>query len=95
MEAIWQGLVKAAELVFRLDPEIWAITWLSLKISGSATAISLLFGIPIGIAMAMSQFPGRSLVAAAVNTGMGLPPVVVGLFVALFLWRSGPLGFLD
>ena len=95
MELIWDGFIKAVELVIRMDTEVWAITWLSLKISGSATAISLLLGIPLGIAMAMSEFPGRSVIAAAVNTGMGLPPVVVGLFVALFLWRSGPLGFLD
>ena len=95
MELIWQGIVKAVELVIGLDAEVWAITWLSLKISGSATTISLLLGIPMGIGLAMSRFPGRSVIAAAVNTGMGLPPVVVGLFVAMFLWRSGPLGFLD
>ena len=77
------------------DAEVWAITWLSVKVSGSATMISLLLGIPMGIALAMSRFPGRSVIAAAVNTGMGLPPVVVGLFVSMFLWRSGPLGFLE
>ena len=95
VELIWQGIVKAVELVVGFDAEVWAITWLSLKISGSATMISLLLGIPLGIALAMSRFPGRSVIAAAVNTGMGLPPVVVGLFVSMFLWRSGPLGFLE
>ncbi|MPZ78395.1 MAG: ABC transporter permease subunit [Deltaproteobacteria bacterium] len=95
MDLIWQGIVKAVELVVGFDAEVWAITWLSLKISGSATAISLLLGIPLGVALAMSRFPGRSVIAAAVNTGMGLPPVVVGLFVSMFLWRSGPLGFLE
>ena len=95
MDLIWQGIVKAVELVIGLNAEVWAITWLSLKISGSATAISLLLGIPLGVALAMSRFPGRSVIAAAVNTGMGLPPVVVGLFVSMFLWRSGPLGFLE
>lgn len=95
MELIWQGVVKAIELVVGFNAEVWQITWLSLKISGSATLISLLIGIPLGIALALARFPGRSLVAAAVNTGMGLPPVVVGLFVSIFLWRSGPLGFLD
>ena len=95
MELMWQGIVKAFELVVGFDAEVWAITWLSLKISGSATTISLLLGIPLGIALAMSRFPGRSVIAAAVNTGMGLPPVVVGLFVSMFLWRSGPLGFLE
>jgi tungstate transport system permease protein len=95
MELMWQGIVKAVELVFGLDAEVWAITWLSLQISGCATSIALLLGIPLGMALAMVRFPGRSVVAALVNTGMGLPPVVVGLFVSMFLWRSGPLGFLD
>ena len=95
MELIRQGALKAIELVFTFDAEVWAITWLSIKISGSATLISLLVGIPVGIALALAHFPGRSLVAAVVNTGMGLPPVVVGLFVSIFLWRSGPLGFLE
>jgi len=95
VELIWQGLAKAAELVFGFDAEVWAITWLSIKISGSATFVSLLLGIPLGIALALARFPGRSTLAALVNTGMGLPPVVVGLFVSIFLWRSGPLGFLD
>jgi tungstate transport system permease protein len=95
LELIWQGIVKAIELVFGFDAEVWAITWLSLKISGGATLISLLLGVPLGIALALTHFLGRSVIVALVNTGMGLPPVVVGLFVSLFLWRSGPLGFLE
>jgi tungstate transport system permease protein len=95
VELIWHGIVKAIELIFSFDPEVWEITWLSLQISGSATLISLLVGIPLGISLALTRFAGRSLVAALINTGMGLPPVVVGLFVSLFLWRSGPLGFLE
>ena len=95
MELIWQGGVKAVELIFGFDPQVWSITWLSLKISGCATLVSLLLGIPLGIALALARFRGRSLIAALVNTGMGLPPVVVGLFVSVFLWRSGPLGFLE
>jgi tungstate transport system permease protein len=95
VELLWQGAVKAAELIFGFDGEVWAITWLSLKISGCATVISLLLGIPLGITLALASFPGRSFIAALVNTGMGLPPVVVGLFVSIFLWRSGPLGFLE
>jgi tungstate transport system permease protein len=95
MELIWQGAAKAFELVFGFDAEVWGITWLSIKISGCATFIALLLGIPLGIALALRRFPGRSLAAALINTGMGLPPVVVGLFVSIFLWRSGPLGFLE
>jgi tungstate transport system permease protein len=95
MELIWQGIVKAIELVFGGDAEVWSITWLSIQISGTATLISLLLGIPLGIALALSRFPGRSFAVALVNTGMGLPPVVVGLFISILLWRSGPLGFLE
>jgi len=94
LELIWQGFAKAVHLVFGFDAEVWEVTWLSLKISGGATAISLLLGIPLGILLAMARFPGRSVFAAAVNTGMGLPPVFVVLFFSLFFWRSGPLVFL-
>jgi tungstate transport system permease protein len=95
VELIWQGIVKAVELLFGGDREIWEITWLSLKISGGATLISLVLGIPLGIALALLRFPGRGVIAALVNTGMGLPPVVVGLWISIALWRSGPLGFLE
>jgi tungstate transport system permease protein len=92
---IWNGIVTAFALLFGGDAEVWSITWLSLEISGFATMISLLLGMPLGIFLAMTRFPGRAITVALVNTGMGLPPVVVGLFVSIFLWRSGPLGFLD
>ena len=95
MELIWQGAVKAAELVFGFDAEVWSITWRSPQVSGYATLISLLIGIPLGIALALQRFPGRGATVAVINTGMGLPPVVVGLFVSIFLWRSGPLGFME
>lgn len=76
------------------DPEVIRITLLTLKVSGTATLISLLIGLPIGVFLALVNFPGRKLVVSAVNTGMGLPPVVVGLWVSIMLWRYGPLGFL-
>jgi tungstate transport system permease protein len=75
--------------------ELIQITLLSLQISAIATAISLLVGLPLGTLLALGRFPGRSLALSLVNTGMGLPPVVVGLFVALLLWRSGPCGDLE
>ena len=77
-----------------LDREVLRITLLSLAISGSATAVSLVLGISIGTGVALGSFPGKKIVVSLVNTGMGLPPVVVGLFVSIFLWRNGPLGFL-
>jgi len=95
MDLLWQGIREAFRLIVTGDPGVLQITWLSLKVSGAATGLSLLFGIPAGIALGLSRFPGRSLLLSLVNTGMGLPPVVVGLFVSIFLWRSGPLGFLE
>ncbi len=94
MELIWQGMRQAVLLLVRGDPEVLRITLLSLQVSGTATLLSLLIGIPLGTFLALTRFPGRSMIISLVNTGMGLPPVVVGLFVSIFLWRSGPLGFL-
>lgn len=68
------------------------ITLLSLAVSGLATAVSLLIGLPLGTWLALSTFRSRGLVLSVVNTGMALPPVVAGLAVAFLLWRSGPLG---
>ncbi len=70
------------------------IVFLSLKVTGIALFFSTLIGIPVGVAMGMARFPGRKLVVALLYTGMGFPPVVVGLFVYLLLSRSGPLGSL-
>jgi tungstate transport system permease protein len=95
MELIWQGTLQAVRLILSGDPLVLQITWLSLKVSAAATLLSLLAGIPAGMALALTRFPGRGLLVALVNTGMGLPPVVVGLFVSIFLWRSGPLGVLE
>lgn len=72
--------------------DLIGITLLSLMVSGLATGLSLLIGLPLGTWLALSRFRSRGLVLSVVNTGMALPPVVVGLFVAFTLWRSGPLG---
>ncbi len=95
MDLIWGGLTQALRLLLSGDPEVLGITLLSLQVSGTATAISLLLGIPLGTLIALTRFPARNLVVALVNTGMGLPPVVVGLVVSILLWRSGPLGLLE
>src|SRR6266498_4997126 len=74
------------------DSEIWQITVLSIQVSVIATIISLLIGLPFGTWLALGNFRGRSFILSIINTGMALPPVVVGLVVAIMLWRSGPLG---
>jgi tungstate transport system permease protein len=94
MDMIWDGIKQAFLLLIHGDPQVLQIAWLSLLISGSATLISLSIGIPLGAALGLTRFPGRRFVVSLVNTGMGLPPVVVGLVVSMFLWRNGPLGIL-
>jgi len=95
VDIIIEGIKQAFILLFTFDPEVLGITWLSLKVSGTATFISLLIGVSVGTVVALTKFPGRKFVVSLINTGMGLPPVVVGLFVTIFLWRNGPLGFLE
>lgn len=92
MQTIIEGIRQAILLLFSADPEVLEITLLSLRVSGLATLISLVIGLPLGTWLALGRFRGRSFWLSMVNTGMALPPVVVGLFVSIFLWRSGPLG---
>ena len=95
MDIIADGLVKAFHLLFNLDREVFSITLLSLYVSGVAVFISLFLGVSFGTAVALAQFPGRNILVSLINAGMGLPPVVVGLFVTVFFWRTGPLGFMQ
>ena len=94
MDLILEGINKAFWLLVSFDPEVMGITLLSIKVSGSATLISLIIGIAVGAVVALTRFPGRRIAVSLINTGMALPPVVVGLFVTIFLWRNGPLGIL-
>ena len=94
MGTIWEGIKQAIVLLAGGDPEVMQITLLSLQVSGVATLLSLSIGLPLGTLLALGQFRSRRFWISLINTGMALPPVVVGLFVSLMLWRSGPLGFL-
>ncbi|EKD88950.1 MAG: ABC-type tungstate transport permease protein, partial [uncultured bacterium] len=94
MQNLLDGILKAFELLFQGDPEVVRITLLSLEVSGMATLISLILGLPLGTFLALVKFPTRRFWISIINTGMALPPVVVGLVVCIFLWRNGPLGFM-
>jgi len=94
MDLIYQGITKGIKLVLAGDPEILQITFLTLRVSGLATLISLFIGVPLGLFLAVSSFRLRRVIVGAVNTGMGLPPTVAGLWVSVLLWRNGPLGAL-
>jgi tungstate transport system permease protein len=88
-------VTEALRLLLAGDPELYQIIGRTLLISALATALAMLVGIPIGYGLARGRFPGRTMLLSAVNTGMGIPPVVVGLIVWLLLTRSGPLGSLN
>src|SRR5258708_39380638 len=93
MSDIAQAFAAAVALLGSLDPELVGIVILSLRVSLSATVIAMAIGAPLGGALAVNRFPGRHLAIVLVNALLGLPPVVVGLFLYLMLTRAGPLGF--
>lgn len=94
MQDFSQALTVAFSMILSMDDALMRIVGLSLRVSLSAVAIATLIGLPLGAAVAALRFPGRRAVAIALNTMMGLPPVVVGLVVYLLLSRSGPFGVL-
>ncbi len=95
METLWNGMVAGLKLLFSSDPALWQIIWTSAQVSGAAILVSMVLGVPLGALLGLTRFPGKRLVQAVVYTGMGLPPVVVGLAVYLLLSRSGILGPLN
>lgn len=95
METLWSGLTQGIQLLFTGDPIIWQVIVRTAHVSGVALLFSALIGIPLGVVLGLMHFPGKRLIQALIYTGMGLPPVVVGLAVYLLLSRSGilaPLG---
>jgi tungstate transport system permease protein len=95
MEQVWNGIIEGLRLFFSGDPALWEIILVSGKVSGIALLISAVIGIPLGAFLGLVRFTGRRLVQAFIYTGMGLPPVVVGLAVYLLLSRNGIVGPLN
>lgn len=95
MEALWEGLREAVRLIATGDTELREIALRTILVSGSATLLAMAVGVPLGYWLAGSRFRGRTVLLGAVNTGMGIPPVVAGLVVWLMLVRSGPFGGLE
>jgi tungstate transport system permease protein len=94
VDLLVEALQDAVHLILGRDPELVSIASLSLAVSGLAAALAGLFGVPLGASLHLARWRGRRACVLAVNTGMGLPPVVVGLVVTMLLWRTGPLGSL-
>ena len=95
MDLIWQGILDACRLLVTGDREVLQVVLRTMQVSGLATLISVVLGVPAGACLGLRNFPGRRLVLSVVNASMGLPPVVVGLWVTILLWRSGPFGYLN
>lgn len=95
MELLMGGLRKAIEMILSGDQEIFRITSLTLRVSFIAILFSTIIGLPLGMFIGLTKFKGRKLLLVFINIGMGLPPVVAGLWITLLLWRSGPLGYLS
>jgi tungstate transport system permease protein len=95
MEIYLSAIADAFQLLTGGDPTVWPVIILSLEVSGSAMVIAALIGVPLGYALGLSRFAMRGVIILLVNTAMGFPPVVIGLFVYMALSRSGPLGALD
>jgi tungstate transport system permease protein len=94
MQSILDGFAAAFRLIITLNPELLRIILLSLQVSGTALVLATLLGLPVGACLALRRVPFKGLALSLLNTGMGLPPVAAGLFLYLFLSRSGPLGFM-
>jgi tungstate transport system permease protein len=95
MQVIYDGVIQAFKLIFSLNADVLEILFMSLKVTGTATLIAMVLGLPIGAFLGLTEFRGRKLLVVLTNTGMALPPVVVGLFVYLIISRYGPLGDLN
>lgn len=95
MDVLWQAVRDAISLLAGGDRETYEIILRSLRVSLTATVVAFAIGLPLGMFVAFGRFRGKRLAQALVNTGMGMPPVVIGLFVTVMLWRSGPLGALE
>jgi len=94
MDLLLEGISEAFHLLFTLDPGVREVVWLTLKVTGTATILAVLIGIPLGTLLGLGDFWGRKVIMSLVYAGMGLPPVVAGLWVSIFFWRTGPFGAL-
>lgn len=92
MQAITEGLMEALKLLISFDPEVYEIIILSLGLSLTSTTLSACLGIPLGLVLGVKEYRCKPQVSRLLYTCMSLPPVVIGLVVAIFLSRSGPLG---
>jgi tungstate transport system permease protein len=95
LEEIWNGIVKAFQLVFTFDPEVMSIAGLSMRIAITSVVIASIICIPLGSLIHFNNFRGKRILISIIQTFYSVPTVTVGLFVFILFSRSGPLGGLD
>ena len=95
MQEFISAIAEAIRLVATLDADLFEIVGLSMRVSLTAVGVACLIGLPVGASLAIAQFPGRHFLIVTISALMGLPPVVVGLIIYLFLSNTGPLGWLE
>jgi tungstate transport system permease protein len=88
----WDGLQQAWDLITSGDPYLWHLTWITLQVAGVSTGVALVFGLPLGLVLGLGRFRGRGAGLTLANAGLGLPPVLVGLVLALLMFPAAPLG---
>ena len=92
MSEIWNGLVRAFQLIFTFDAEVMSIAGRSLWISAASCIIATVICVPLGSVIHFNNFRGKGFLVSIIQTLWSMPTVAVGLLVFLFLSRSGPLG---
>lgn len=94
MEFITQVVSDALRALGDFGPALAEVLGLTLLVSGIATVLGVAVGVPLGISLALGRYRGRRAIGLAINVGMGIPPVLVGLLLLLLFWNEGPLGSL-
>jgi tungstate transport system permease protein len=94
MGFIWHEIRTAIPLIAGGNQYILAVAWVTIRIAAVSTAVALVIGLPIGLTIGLGRFRGRRALHALANASLALPPVIVGVFVLLFVLPQGPLGSL-
>lgn len=95
MSFFWQGFQQAWDLIWSHDYDLYHLIEITLKVVAVSTAASLVIGLPIGLVIGLGRFRGRGVLVVLANAGLALPPVVVGLVLALLMFPAAPLGRFD
>ena len=92
MTFLWQGLRQAWHLMVSHDPYLWGLVDVTVRVCAVSTGLAILLGLPVGLVIGLGRFRGRGLLVTLANAGLGLPPVIVGVVLAVLMFPQAPLG---